>query len=137
MSRVTTLKINDLNTLFIYPIPVKAMKVSKAVRVERLTVLLDDKGNIYASGIKAGFAYRHDADAGICIQHLVHALKALKVLTPAAAKQWDDEQTLIRIRDERRWAASNFAESAKALGLRLTDAQQRAVKLAETEGASK
>lgn len=137
MSKIAYVRIDDLNTIRVLPIPAKPLAVVKAVRVERLTVLIDAKGVIYASGIKMGFAYGYSkSPVGLSVQHLVTALGKLGVLTPKAAKQWTDEQTLKRIREDRRWAASQFADGAKMLGLRLTDAQARAVQNAEAEGAS-
>lgn len=132
MSKIARITIENLVDVRVLPIPTKPVVVVKAVREDKLTVLLDAKGNIYASGIRFGFFYG-SKPPGISIERLIVALGKLGVLSPKATQQWADEQALRRAQEDRLFAAERLLDASKDLGLRLTAAQLRAVQAAGVE----
>lgn len=124
-------KVEDIHSLRVHPVPTMPLPVAKAVRVNRRVVLLTADGQLYATGIHAGYSYDSDYTYSE-VREITEGAWRLGAITKAAYQQdktYREEQHRLR---SQKWDAELMLEKADALGIKLTAAQQ--AKLAKLKG---
>lgn len=114
----------------IEPIPARPIKVARVVRTDNVTVFLDDKGRIYSTGIRNGFAYT--PGWGDSSNHVAtfQCLVKLGVISKADADEHERIAKEISDRRFRKYAAEALVKNAKEVGLKLTAAQIKKIEAA-------
>lgn len=114
------------------PIPTKPINVARAVRTDNVTVFVDEKGRIYSTGIKNGFAYtpgfgnrQNQIDTYQC-------LVKLGIISKWDALQHKLNADAISAKNERKWAADAILKDSEKLGLKFTAAQLKQIEAAKS-----
>lgn len=109
--------------------------VARVVRHEDVTVFLDDKGRIYSTGIKNGFAYT--PGHGNSRNHVAtyQCLVKLGVISKADADEHERIANEISDRRSRKYAAEALVKNAEEVGLKLTAAQVKKIEAAKATTA--
>lgn len=122
--------IEDINRITIEPFPTnRQVRGARVVRIDRVVVAVDEKGQIYSTQVLSCCAYVFGAN----MEATLKGVQRLGLLSAKAAKQHNDMVALMAAKDERRWAANTIANVAKTLGLKLTNAQLGAIERAREE----
>jgi len=104
----------------------RKVAMAAAVRVGRATVFVDAKGNVYSTQVKAHCFYTLGSGLGDTLT----GCRILGLLSKEAVQKHEAVCKAEREKRDRKYAAQSFAENAKALGLKLTAAQMKAIKAA-------
>lgn len=119
-------------TIRVEPIPTKPIKVARAVRSERVTVFVDDKGRIYSTGVTNGFAYAPGFGSNPAHIDTYQCLVKLGIVSKEDALQHQLNAIAIQEKAARKYAADAIVKDADTLGLTLSAAQ---IKKIEAAGA--
>lgn len=106
----------------------KKVDMAAAVRVDRTTVFLDAKGNVYSTQVKQRRYYT----VGSGLEDTLTGCRLLGLLSKEAVAKHTEAMHLMRAKRERRYAAEALAENVKTLGIKLTAAQARVLTVAAT-----
>ena len=115
--------VDDIDSLQFHQLPTKPINVTKAVRVGRVHVFVDAAGKVYSTQVMGSRCYTPASN----LEDTLRGCKLLGVLSPEAVAQHKAYSKALREKRDRKYAAEDFLRSAQELGLRLTDAQKRAV----------
>lgn len=124
-------KVDDISKLCIYAIPTRPVSVVTAARHDAsgTVVLLDDKGKVYSSQVRRGTFWTNTNRMRGTIELLIR----MGLLTAKAVKQHEDAEVMASILADRKDAADGLLQDARTLGLRLTNAQIKAIDKARKE----
>lgn len=126
MSRISS-PVSEVEALRFDALPSrKKVDMVAAVRVDRATVFLDARGNVYSTQVKQRCYY----SIGAGLEDTLTGCRLLGLLSKEAVTKHNEAMTLERIKRDRRYAAESVARDVKTLGIKLTAAQARALTVA-------
>jgi hypothetical protein len=120
--------VDDVEALRFHPMPSrKKVAMVAGVRVERTHVFVDAAGRVYSTQVRDACYYT----LGCNLDNTLEGCRILGLLTKQAVAKHMAETAAIRTKRDRRYAAESIAEAAKTLGIKLTQAQSKAVEAAK------
>ncbi len=120
--------VDDVEALRFHPMPSrKKVTMVAGVRVERTHVFVDKAGRVYSTQVRDACYYT----LGSNLDNTLEGCRILGLLTKQAVAKHISDTAAIQTKRDRRYAAESIAEAAKTLGIKLTQAQSKAVEAAK------